>query len=131
MSSNLTFFQAVQPRSSEGQPGPAPSGGGGGGAPPPGGGLMMFLPLLVFLPIIFLSMRRQKKETEARQKLKKGDRVTSNSGLVGELIEMEGQLAKVKIAPGVTVQMVASTVAPFEAPAAADSKDAKVAAEKK
>jgi hypothetical protein len=36
---------------------------------------MMMLPLLLFVPIIFMSMRRQKKETEARGKLKKGDKV--------------------------------------------------------
>jgi len=90
---------------------------------------MMLVPLLLFVPIIFMSMRRQKKETEARGKLKKGDRVMSNSGLVGELIEMDERFAKVKIAAGVTVQMVAGTVAPLDpGPAPAD---AKVAVEKK
>src|ERR1035437_11131702 len=68
----------------------APSSPVGGAAPPPaGGGIMMFLPFLILIPFFFLMSRRNKKESEARQKLKKGDRVASTAGLVGELIEMD------------------------------------------
>jgi len=100
----------------------------------------MFLPILILLPFFFLMSRRQKKEQAERSKLKKGDRVVSNSGLVGELMEMDDRLAKVKIAPGTTVTMLASSInafgsTPETAPAAAtkgaDVKDAKPAADKK
>jgi preprotein translocase subunit YajC len=106
---------------------------GGAAPPPPGGGIMMFLPFLILIPFFFLMSRRNKKESEARQKLKKGDRVASTAGLVGELIEMDEKLAKVKIAPGVTVQMLSSSISPLEtAPASADApKDAKPATDKK
>jgi preprotein translocase subunit YajC len=101
--------------------------------------LGMFFPLLILLPFLFLMFRRQKKEQEQRAKLKKGDRVVSNSGLVGELVEMDERLAKVKLAPGITVQMLASTLGPLEATAEKkaddkelrDLKEAKVAADKK
>lgn len=111
-----------------------PSTPAGGAAPPaPGGGIMMFLPFLILIPFFFLMSRRNKKESEARQKLKKGDRVASSAGLVGELMEMDEKLAKVKIAPGVTVQMLASSISPLDTkPAAADAaKDAKPATDKK
>ena len=99
---------------------------------------MMFLPFLILIPFFFLMNRRNKKEAEARQSLKKGDRVQSTAGLVGDLLEMDERFAKVKIAPGVNVTMLASAVSPLEpAPEAAkddkakDLKDAKPATEKK
>jgi len=117
-------------------------GAGTAGAPPqssgaPGGGIIMFLPLLLLVPFLLLSFRRQKKEQEARGKLKKGDQVVSQSGLVGELMEMNERFVKVKIAPNTTMKMLASSVSPLDAtPAAADDKlkdlkDAKTATDKK
>src|SRR5690242_15064719 len=77
----------------EGSPAPA------AGAAPAGGGWIMFLPLLMILPLFLLQGRRQKKEAAARAQLKRGDRVVSNAGIVGELVEMDEKFAKVKIAP--------------------------------
>jgi preprotein translocase subunit YajC len=96
------------------------------------------LPLLILVPFIFLMLRRSKKENEARSKLKKGDRISSQSGLVGELVDLDERFAKVKLGPGITVQMLASSIQPLDpTPAKADDKDlkdlkdAKAAAEKK
>jgi preprotein translocase subunit YajC len=95
-------------------------------------GLITMGPLVLVLVFLFVTMgRRQKKESEARSHLKKGDRVMTNAGLVGELVDMDDRLARVKIAPGVTVQIVANTVSPFVEPAPAPAKDAKALAEKK
>ncbi len=97
-------------------------------ASPPGGGLTALLPIIMIVPFLFLMFRRQKKEAEQRSKLKKGDRVVSSSGLIGDLLEMDERIAKVKIAPGTTVQMLVSAISPLEeAPAAkeADLKDLK------
>ena len=103
-----------QPASHPGEPA-APGGGPGNG---PLGSLLGFAPLLV-LPILFFMMfRRQKKESEARGKLKKGDRVLTNGGLIGELVEVDAQIAKIRIAPGTTVQVLASTLSPYDADAA-------------
>ncbi len=92
----------------------APSGGGGQPPPPSMGifGSPIFL-MLLFLPFIFMMWRRNKKETEARAKMKKGDKVVAG-GIVGEIIDVDERFAKVKVAPGVTVQVVAHALSPLE-----------------
>jgi preprotein translocase subunit YajC len=115
----------------------------GAGAPPPSGmpSWVTFFPLLIMVPFLFMTFRRQKKEEEARSSLKKGDKVVVG-GIVGEYQEMDGRLAKVKIANGVLISAVASALSPFEVKPAedplkdlkeakGDGKDAKLAAEKK
>jgi preprotein translocase subunit YajC len=83
--------------------------------------------MLLFLPFIFMMWRRNKKETEARQKMKKGDKVLAG-GLIGEVMDIDERIAKVKIAPGVTVQALASALQPLEDPAkAADTAKEKPA----
>jgi len=69
----------------------------------------MLLPFLILVPFFFMSRRRQKQEQEARKSLTVGDKVVAN-GLLGELVEMGTEEAKVKIAPGTTVRVLASTV---------------------
>lgn len=138
-----SFFQNVEPKA--GTPGvsqPAPSGDHGGGqqGSPPGSMITMLLPMLILVPFLFMSFRRNKKEQEARKNLKKGDRIVTQAGLIGELVDLDDRIAKVKIAPGTTVQVLASSVSSFEAqPAAAsktdkelaDLKEAKAGADKK
>lgn len=133
-------FSALQNVSVPGTTGAQPAGATAQGAPapqgsPPGGNMMLILPIIMLVVFMFLNMRRQKKDQEARGKLKKGDRVVTSGGLIGELVELEDRVAKVKIAPGTTVQVLASTLSQWDAtPAAtktekelADLKDAKAA----
>lgn len=133
------FFQNVQPK---GTPGVAePSAPPAGAAPPPPGGSMitMLLPFLILVPFLFMSFRRSKKEAEARKNLKKGDKVLTQAGLIGELIEMDERIAKVKIAPGTNVQVLATSISAFDAQPAksktdkelSDLKEAKATADKK
>jgi preprotein translocase subunit YajC len=110
----LMLFQGVAPKDSPAEGAPAQSAGGGGG--PAGSPLISFFPLLILLPLFFMMFRKQKKEQEARGKLKKGDRVVTQAGLIGELQEMDERIAKVKIAPGTTVQVLANTVSALETP---------------
>jgi preprotein translocase subunit YajC len=129
LSDPLLLAQNVQPKA--GTPGvvqDAPAGGGGSSASSGSGGgsglagmMPILMMLVIFVPFFLLMNRRQKKETQARSALKKGDRVMTNSGLIGELIEMDERIAKVKIAEGVKVLFMANTVSPFVEPA----KDAK------
>lgn len=117
-------FQQVAPKA--GTPGtsvdPNAAGPAGGGAPPASGGgaglfggpMGILLPFLILVPFLFMSFRRQKKEQAARSSLKKGDRVMTQAGLIGELVEMDERIAKLKIAPGTNVQVLASSVQPFE-----------------
>jgi preprotein translocase subunit YajC len=89
--------------------------------------------------MLMMSRNQKKKDAEIRAKLKKGDKVVSQSGLVGELVEMDERLAKVKIAPGTNVQMLVSSLVPFEATSSSkaddkqlkDLKEAKATADKK
>lgn len=113
---------------------PAPAGAAPQ-APPPSMGILgspLFL-MLLFLPFIFLMWRRNKKENEARSKLKKGDKVIAG-GLIGEITDMDERVAKVKIAPGVTVQVLTTALSVYEdasTKAAESMKDAAKAKQEK
>jgi preprotein translocase subunit YajC len=112
---SLAFLQDVTPKA--GTPGVAqpsgPSPAAGGGTPGGGSMLTMLLPFLIMVPFLFMMFRRNKKEQEARASLKKGDKVVTQAGLIGELVELDEKVAKVKIAPGTTVQVLVSAIGPF------------------
>ena len=108
------------------------------GAPPPGpgGGGSMLLMLMAFLPVIFFmffSQRStQKKQKEMESKLKKGDRIVTQAGLVGKLVDpVEGRHAKIEIAPGVKVTILRSSIAGLDAEETTKTKDEPALAEKK
>ena len=139
LSSDLLLAQNVQPKAAT--PGvaqdssPAAGGGGQSGGSSLGGLMPLLLMLVIFVPFFFMMSRRQKKEQQARSSLKRGDRVMSTGGLIGELVEMDDRVAKVKVAPGVTLQILANTVSPFveteKAPPAKELKEAKAVSDKK
>src|SRR5688572_11779050 len=123
--SSLSFFQQVQPKA--GTPGVEQPSGAPAGAPAQPSGpqsmLPMLLPFAILIPFLYMSFRRQKKEQEARKTLKKGDRVVTQGGVIGELVEMDERVAKVKIAPGTTIQVLATGIGIFElAPASSKEK---------
>jgi preprotein translocase subunit YajC len=70
--------------------------------------MMLVLPLLLIL--MWSSRSQQKKQHEAVNSLKKGDRVVTQSGLVGKLLETGDRYAKVEIAPGVKVEILKSSL---------------------
>ncbi|HVZ35391.1 MAG TPA: preprotein translocase subunit YajC [Polyangiaceae bacterium] len=82
-------------------PAPTPEG-----APAPPGGLGLFMPLLILVPfilVLFFQSRSQTKKQEANiAGLKKGDRVLTQSGLVGRLIAIEGRYARIELPPSGT-----------------------------
>ena len=133
-------FQAVPPAPGRQAPAtqqpvqqaPAPSGEG---APPPdGGGLIGLFPLLIFIPLLLLlfwSSRSQQKKQEANiAGLKKGDRVVTQSGLVGRLAEIDQRYAKLELAPGVKVTILRSSLVGRDTEEAS-AKKAEPAPEKK
>jgi preprotein translocase subunit YajC len=84
--------------------------------------LFMLLPLVVLVVIMFTSNRsQQKKQRDLESKLKKGDRILTQSGLVGKLVELEGRHARVEIAPGVKVQILKSAIAGLDTEDSASS----------
>ncbi len=92
--------------------------------------LMAFLPVILFM--VFSSRSQQKKHKDMESKLKKGDRIVTQSGLVGKLVEpLEGRHAKVEIAPGVKVQILRTSIAGLDADETPKTKDEPALADKK
>lgn len=128
----LAAFQNVppapgrEPTAIQEAPPPAPAGG-----PPPdagfGGGLLPLLIMVVpMLLLLFFTSRSQQKKHAARiAELKKGDRVLTQGGLVGRLVEMGDRFAKLEVAPGVKVEVLKSQVL------GVDSAETQASAEKK
>jgi preprotein translocase subunit YajC len=124
-------FQSVPPAPGRADPAPAQAveraPAPPGGEPPAGGGIfgMMFPLLLVgMLVFIFWSSRSQQKKQEAAiSGLKKGDRVVTQSGLIGRLVELEPKYVKVEIAPGVKVQMLRTSLVSRDAEDAVEKKE--------
>ena len=105
MNFGVFAFQAVPdaPRAETAQP--APGSNSGSDAAPPGG-LGLLTPLLILIPfiaILFFQNRSQSKKQEATiAALKKGDRVITQSGLVGRLVSIEGRYAELQLPPSGT-----------------------------
>jgi preprotein translocase subunit YajC len=106
---------------------PAPAGP----APSQPSPFVTLLPFLLIVPFFFMMFRRNKKEQDARKGLKKGDRIASQSGLVGELVDLDERFAKVKLGPGNTVTMLASSIQPLDPGPAAKAESKDLAADKK
>ncbi len=73
----------------------------------------MLFPLLLVGMLVFIfwsSRSQQKKQDAAVADLKKGDRVITQSGLVGRLVDIEPRYAKLEIAPGVKVQILRTSL---------------------
>lgn len=88
----------------------------------------MLFPILLLLPLLLLmfwsSRSQQKKAAAALAALKKGDRVVTQSGFVGKLVEIGDRTAKVELAPGVKVEILRSGLV------GKDTGDAQAAAKK-
>ena len=92
--------------------------------------LMAFLPVILFM--FFSSRSQQKKQKDMESKLKKGDRVVTQSGLVGKLVDpIEGRHARIEIAPGVKVQVLRTSIAGLDVEDGAKAKDEPALADKK
>lgn len=95
---------------------PAVEAAANAGGQDSGSFFMRFLPLLLILGVFYvLIIRPQQKKVEAAEKLvsalKKGDKVITNSGIVGTITKIDGEhYAVVEIAKGVEVKMVKSTI---------------------
>ena len=79
--------------------------------------LIQFLPFLLIFGIFYLLLimpmrRRQKKHQELLGKLTKGDRVITNGGIFGTVIEVEADVLTLRIGePKMDVKVARSAVA--------------------
>lgn len=112
----LTFFAQDGPGA--GPPGgasSAPSGAGGATGADPLGFLqplmMMGMIIVVFYFIIFRPQIKQRKTHEARlERLKKGDNVVTAGGIHGTIVGTKDNIAVVKIADNVKVEVQKSSI---------------------
>ncbi len=72
----------------------------------------MLFPILLLLPLLFImfwsTRSQQKKQAAAVADLKKGDRVLTQSGLIGKLVDVGDRYAKLELAPGIKVEVLRS-----------------------
>jgi preprotein translocase subunit YajC len=73
-------------------------------APGAGGGIGMLLPILLFIPLLYLMMIRpqQKKQKQWQQMLaniKTGDRVTTAGGIRGVILSTKDDSIIIRVAP--------------------------------
>lgn len=81
----------------------------------PAGSLGSFLPIiLVFVVFYFLLIRPQQKQAKQLKKMigdtKKGDRVVLNSGLHGQVTEINDQTVKLDVSKGVIMEFEKSAI---------------------
>ena len=120
---------------------PAPGGGGSAPAPSGGGGMggmtQLLFPILIFVAFYFFLIRpQQKKAKELAEKLKKGDRVFTNSGIIGKIIVLGEKRVTLEIAPNVKIEVLRTAIGGLdegdEAPSKGkDDKVEKIAEAKK
>jgi preprotein translocase subunit YajC len=92
--------------------------------------MMAFLPVILFM--FFSNRSQQKKQKDMESKLKKGDRVVTQSGLIGKVVDpIEGRHAKIEIAPGVKVTILRTSIIGLDAEETTKPKDEPALAEKK
>jgi len=68
--------------------------------------LIMVVPLILLM--LFTSRSQQKKQTKVIASLQKGDRVVTQGGFVGKLLEIGDRYAKIELSPGVKVEVLKS-----------------------
>ncbi|MBN2193808.1 MAG: preprotein translocase subunit YajC [Polyangiaceae bacterium] len=68
----------------------------------------MIAPL--FILMWWMSRSQAKRQEKALAEIKKGDRVLTQSGLVGKLLEIGDRYAKLEIAAGVKVDVLKTTL---------------------
>ncbi len=67
--------------------------------------LLIALPLAAFYFLIIRpTQTRRRKQQQVVQSLATGDRVMTHSGLIGVVVEVEGELVRVQVAPGVVTE---------------------------
>lgn len=126
----FSAFQSVPPRPEPGaavQSSPAPSSGPAPHAPSFGDNILPMLLMVgpVLLLLFFTSRSQQKKQAATLAGLKKGDRVLTQGGMAGRIVELGDRFAKLEISPGVKVDILKTSIL------GADTAETQAAAEKK
>ena len=101
-------------------------------ARPAGGDLMTFIPFLILIGVmIAISIRTSSKEKKKREEMmnsiRKGTKIMTTGGIIGEIAEVQKDQFMLKVANNVQIAISRSAVAQVIQPAAdADDKKAEV-----
>ena len=92
-------------------------------------GFVQFVPILlifgIFYFLLLAPMRKRQKQHQAMvEALKRGDRVVTNGGLMGEVAAVEEKVVHLKLADNVKVRVLRSAIAGMEGDPAAEEKRA-------
>lgn len=126
----FSAYQSVPPRPEPGaatQSAPAPSSAPAPHAPAFGDSILPMLLMVgpVLLLLFFTSRSQQKKQAATLASLKKGDRVLTQGGMAGRIVELGDRFAKLEISPGVKIDILKTSIL------GADTAETQAAAEKK
>ena len=93
------------------------------GTPAPGaGGLGMILPILLFIPLLYMVMirpnqKRQKQWQEMLANIKSGDRVTTAGGIRGVILSIKDDSIILRVAPdNLKLEVAKSAIASVTTP---------------
>ena len=108
----------------------APAGTGNQARPAGGGELMTFIPFLILIGVmIAISIRTNSKEKKKREEMmnsiRKGTKIMTSGGILGEIAEVQKDQFLLKVANNVQIAISRSAVAQVIQPASdtADKKD--------
>ncbi|GAC1554018.1 MAG: hypothetical protein NVS3B10_15540 [Polyangiales bacterium] len=128
--SQLAESTLAQVAQGAGQAAPAAPAGSSPAAPAAsssGSMMQLAFPILIFVAFYFFLIRpQQRKAKDLDSKLKKGDRVFTNSGLIGKVITLGDKRATLEIAPNVRVEVLRSAIGGLDEGDDAKSKDEKI-----
>jgi len=91
-------------------------------APGAGGGLGILLPILLFIPLLYLLMirpqqKRQKQWQQMLAKIKSGDRVTTAGGIRGVILSIKDDAIIIRVAPdNLKLEVAKSAIASVTTP---------------
>jgi preprotein translocase subunit YajC len=123
----------VAPVSGGGPAPAAPAAGGSSSSPASSGGsgilLQLAFPILIFVAFyLFLIRPQQKKQKDLDTKLKKGDTVFTNSGIVGKIVELGDRRVTLEVSRGVNMVFLRTAIGGIdEGDPAKTESDAKAA----
>ena len=93
-----------------------------------GGGWSMLIMFVAFILILWLFMirpqqKRQKQEQEARDAMKKGDKIVTIGGLHGKIADVQENTFTIEIAEGVKIKIEKNAVAVNQIPKKNDEQN--------
>lgn len=74
--------------------------------------LILALPVVVLVWLMLTQRRRQKAVNEAQAALSAGDEVMVAAGIYGRVVQLDGDVVQLEIAPGVVVRVNRRAVVP-------------------